>query len=240
MFASLKDLFVNYGAIEVLKGVSLELAEGEIALLLGANGAGKSTILKALSGLIPVYSGEMWFLDKRIDGLSPTNIVRSGIVHVPEGRKLFPYLSVFNNLKLGASARKDKVGIKRDLDKTFEQFPILWEKRNQRAGTLSAGQQETLAIARALMAKPKLLLVDEPSQGLAPAVISTVAKIITGINRDGVTILMVEHNLRLGLSISHKVYVLENGKIVFQAKSADLSGVEYAKRIYLGGTWQEA
>ena len=240
MFVSVRDLFVNYGKVEVIKGVSLELAEGKIGLLLGANGAGKSTILKALSGLTPLTSGEIWFMGNKINGMATNEIVKLGIVHIPEGRMLFPYLTVLSNLKLGATTRKDKVGIKKSMDEVFEYFPILWERRNQKAGTLSAGEQEMVAIARALMSRPKLLLMDEPSQGLSPALVGKVAEVITRINRDGVTILLVEHNLRLGLSVSHNVYVLENGKIGFQTESTDLSGVQYAQRIYLGGTWEEA
>jgi len=235
MFLSIRDLFVNYGALEVLKGVSLDIEEGKISLLLGANGSGKSTLLSTISGFNRPLSGTIWFEDKRIDGMTPENTVKLGISHVPEGRRVFPQMSVFDNLMTGAYLRKDKAGIKRDLEKTYGQFPVLSQRRRQQARNLSGGEQQALSISRALMNKPKLLLVDEPAQGLSPLVVNEVADIITGINQSGITILLVEHNLRLGLSLADKIYVLQNGKIAFEAKSTDLSEVEYAKKVYLGG-----
>ena len=210
-----------------LGGVSLEIDEGTVVTMIGANGAGKSTILKALSGLVRINSGEIWFSGKRIDGLSPTNIVKMGIVHVPEGRRLFPSLSVMSNLELGASLRKDGAGIKNDLDEIFKHFPRLQERRNQSAGTLSGGEQQMVAIARGLMAKPKLLLLDEPSLGLSPIMVDELVPIIKNINQTGVTVLLVEQNIGLALRVATKGYALQVGKVVLQGdidifKSADI------------------
>jgi branched-chain amino acid transport system ATP-binding protein len=235
MFLSVRDLLVNYGKLEVLKGVSLEIEEGKISVLLGANGSGKSTLLKTISGLYRPIAGSIWFQDRRIDEVSPHDIVRLGIAHVPEGKRVLTTMTVMENLEMGAYARKNKREIARDIEAICERFPVLEQKRNEKSGNLSGGEQQTLIIARALMAKPRLLLLDEPAQGLSPLLVNEIADIITGISRDGVTIVLVEHNLRLGLSLAHRVYVLENGIIAFQAKSTDLSGVEYAKKIYLGG-----
>jgi branched-chain amino acid transport system ATP-binding protein len=235
MFLSVRDLLVNYGKLEVLKGVSLEIEEGKISVLLGANGSGKSTLLKTISGLYRPIAGSIWFQDRRIDGVSPHDIVRLGIAYVPEGKRVLTTMTVMENLEMGAYTRKNKREIVRDIEAICEHFPVLEQKRNEKSGNLSGGERQTLIIARALMAKPRLLLLDEPAQGLSPLLVKEIADIITGISRDGVTIVLVEHNLRLGLSLAHRVYVLENGIIAFQAKSTDLSGVEYAKRIYLGG-----
>jgi len=235
MFLSIKDLFVNYGTLEVLKGVSLEVAEGEISLLLGANASGKSTLLKAISGLCHAASGTIWFQDIRIDRLPIDVRLQSGIAHMPEGKRLFTKMSVEENLLMGAYSRKKGREIAKDIEAIYERFPVLRQKRREPSNNLSGGQQQILAISRALMAKPKLVLMDEPSQGLAPLAVGEIADVVTEINRSGITILLVEHNLRLGLSIAQRVYVLENGKISFEAKSTDLSQVEYAKKIYLGG-----
>ena len=234
MFLSVKDLFVNYGKLEVLKGVSLDIPEGKICVLLGANGSGKSTLLRTISGLIRPISGSIWFQERRIDVMAPYNIVKLGISQIPEGRRVFAPMTVLDNLKMGAYSRRDKKEIAKDIEAMFDRFPVLGEKRSEVSSKLSGGQQQTLAVARALMAKPRLLLMDEPAQGLSPVVVNEVADVITSINQDGITIILVEHNLRLGLSLAHKVYVLENGKIAFEAKSTDLSGIEYAKKIYLG------
>lgn len=235
MFLSITDLFVNYGKLEVLKGVSLEIEEGKISLLLGANGSGKSTLLKTITGLNRPISGSILFQETKINGMASYDILRLGISHILEGRKIFPYMTVLENLELGAYLRKNKREIARDIEAMCERFPILGQKRKEQSGNLSGGEQQTLVIALALMTKAKLLLMDEPSQGLSPLLVNEVADTITGLNRDGLSIVLVEHNLRLGLSIADKVYVLENGKIAFEANSTDLSGVEYAQKIYLGG-----
>lgn len=235
MFLSVRDLFVNYGKLEVLKGVSMEIEEDKINLLLGANGSGKSTLLKTISGLNRPISGSIWFQEKRMDRMASHDIIRSGVAHILEGRKIFPQMTVLENLEIGAYARKCKRETARDLQAIYKRFPVLRRKRNEKSGELSGGEQQMLVIAQALMKKAKLLLIDEPAQGLSPFLVNEVADTITGLNRDGAGIILVEHNLRLGLSIADKVYVLENGKIAFEAKSTDLSGVEYAKKIYLGG-----
>lgn len=235
MLLSVRDLFVNYGKLEVLKGVSLDIPEGEISLLLGANGSGKSTLLKTISGLIHPVSGSIRFEGKRIERIAPHNIVKLGIAQIPEGRIVCAPMTVLDNLRIGAYVRKDKRQIAKDMEAIFERFPVLRQKQREKSGNMSGGEQQMLCTARALMSNPKLLLMDEPSQGLSPSIVSNVADIVTGINQSGITIIIVEHNLRLGLSIAHNVFVLENGKIAFQTKSTDLSQVEYAKRIYLGG-----
>jgi len=235
MFFSIRDLCVNYEQLEVLKGVSLDIPEGEISVLLGANGSGKSTLLRTISGLHRPISGSILYQDERIDGLAPHEIIRRGIAHVPEGRQVFASLTVKKNLEMGAYSRKGKKEIFKDIEAMFNRFPVLRQRQKMLGDKLSGGEQQTLAVARALMTKPRLLLMDEPAQGLSPLVVNEVADIVTEINRSGVTIILVEHNLRLGLSLAHKVYVLESGKIAFEAKATDLSGVEYAKKIYLGG-----
>jgi len=217
-----------------LGGVSLEIDEGTVVTMIGANGAGKSTILKALSGLVRINSGEIWFSGKRIDGLSPTNIVKMGIVHVPEGRRLFPSLSVMSNLELGASLRKGRAGIKNDLDEIFKHFPRLQERRNQSAGTLSGGEQQMVAIARGLMAKPKLLLLDEPSLGLSPIMVDELVPIIKNINQTGVTVLLVEQNIGLALRVATKGYALQVGKVVLQGDIDIFKSADIVKKAYLG------
>ena len=217
-----------------LNGVSLEIDEGTVVTMIGANGAGKSTILKALSGLVRINSGEIWFSGKRIDGLSPTNIVKMGIVHVPEGRRLFPSLSVMSNLELGASLRKDRAGIKNDLDEIFKHFPRLQERRNQSAGTLSGGEQQMVAIARGLMAKPKMLLLDEPSLGLSPIMVDELVPIIKNINQTGVTVLLVEQNIGLALRVATKGYALQVGKVVLQGDIDIFKSADIVKKAYLG------
>jgi branched-chain amino acid transport system ATP-binding protein len=234
MYLSIRDLYVNYGKLEVLKGVSLEVEEGKITLLLGANGSGKSTMLKTISGLISPIGGSIWFKDKRVDTLATVERLREGLAHMPEGKRLFTEMSVKENLLIGAYSRKNRKEIEKDIETVYELFPILRKRENNRSDKLSGGEQQMLVFARALMIKPKLLLMDEPAQGLSPILVNQVANIVTQINRSGITILLVEHNLRLGLSIADKVFVLENGKIAFEATSTDLSQVEYAKKIYLG------
>ncbi|MFC1908193.1 ABC transporter ATP-binding protein [Chloroflexota bacterium] len=235
MFLSIKDLFVNYGKTEVLKGVSFDIEEGKITLLLGANGSGKSTLLKTISGLIHPVSGSIWFQDKRIDKLSTVARLRAGIAHMPEGKRLFTEMSVKENLQVGAYSRKNNKEINDDIEAAYERFPVLRERQKEISAKMSGGEQQMLAIARALMIKPRLLMMDEPAQGLSPVLVNQVADAVTEINRSGITILVVEHNLRLGLSLASKVFVLDNGKIALEAKATDLSQVEYAKKIYLGG-----
>jgi branched-chain amino acid transport system ATP-binding protein len=235
MLLKVKNITVHYGKSMALDDVSVEVAEGSVVSIIGANGAGKSTILRALSGLVPLVSGEIWFLDKRIDGMATTEIVKLGIVHIPEGRKLFPYLTVLINLKLGASLRKDKAGINKDMDEVFERFPILWDRRNQKAGTLSGGEQQMLAIGRGLMAKPKLLLMDEPSLGLAPIVIDELAGVITDINQRGVSVLLVEQNIPLALRVANRGYALQVGRVVLEGDIDEFKSTETVRRAYLGG-----
>jgi branched-chain amino acid transport system ATP-binding protein len=232
---SVKDLTVHYGKAAAVNSLSLQVADGTVVTIIGANGAGKSTILKALSGLIPVSLGEIWFRERRIDGMAPHNIVSLGLVQVPEGRRLFPYLTVLSNLKLGASLRKDKVEIKKDMEEVFEHFPILKERRNQKAGTLSGGEQQMLAIARSLMARPKLLLMDEPSLGLAPILVNELIPIIRNINERGVSVLLVEQNVPLALKVGEKAYALQVGKIVLEGTIEEFKDSEIVKRAYLGG-----
>jgi branched-chain amino acid transport system ATP-binding protein len=235
MLLSVKDMTVHYGKAIAVNRVSLEVAEGTVVTIIGANGAGKSTILKALSGLIPLTSGEIWFLGRRIDGMAPFHIVSLGLSHIPEGRRLFPYLTVLSNLKLGASLREDKVGIKKDMDEVFEHFPILWERHDQKAGTLSGGEQQMLAIARSLMAKPKLLLMDEPSLGLAPLLVNELVPIIKNINEKGMSVLLVEQNVPLALQVAKSAYALQVGKIVLEGDIGEFKDSEIVKRAYLGG-----
>ena len=235
MLLKLKDVTVHYGTAEAIKGVTLEVAEGSVTSIIGANGAGKSTILKAVSGLVSLTSGEIWFYDKRIGGMAAHNIVALGVVQVPEGRRLFPHMSVLANLRMGAYLRRDKTSINRDLTDIFKLFPILWERRNQQARTLSGGEQQMVAIGRALMAKPKLLLMDEPSLGLAPLVIEGLTNTIKHINKDGISVLLVEQNAGLVTSVSERAYVLEVGKVVLEGNIKELIASEHVHRAFLGG-----
>jgi branched-chain amino acid transport system ATP-binding protein len=235
MLLRVKNITAHYGKSMALDDVSLEVAEGSVVSIIGANGAGKSTILRVISGLTPLTSGEVWFRDKRIDGMETTESVKLGIVHIPEGRKLFPYLTALSNLKLGASLRKDKPGIKKDMDKVFERFPILWERRNQQAGTLSGGEQQMLAIARGLMAKPMLLLMDEPSLGLAPIMVDEVGQVIKDINQRGVSVLLVEQNVPLALRVADRGYALQVGRVVLEGDIDKFKSTEIVRRAYLGG-----
>jgi branched-chain amino acid transport system ATP-binding protein len=225
---------VQYGKATALHGVSMEVGEGLVVSLVGANGAGKTTILRALSGLIPLTSGEIWFGDKKINGMSPSDIVKLGLVHIPQGRRLSPYLTVLSNLKLGASLRQDKAGVKRDMDIVFEHFPILYERRSQRAGTLSGGEQQMVAIGRGLMANPKLLLMDEPSLGLAPKLVAELVPVIRTINQRGISVLLVEQNVSLALGVAHKGYALQVGKIVLEGDIDKFKTSEVVKQAYLG------
>ena len=234
MLLRVKDLSVYYGKAMALENVSLEVAQGAVVTIIGANGAGKSTILKVLSGLWPSTSGEVYFDNKKIEGMEPYEIVSLGLVHIPEGRRLFPYLNVLENLKLGASLRKDKEGIKQDLEGVFTHFPILRDRRKQKAGSLSGGEQMMLAIARGLMSKPRLLLMDEPTLGLAPVMVVELVSVIQAINKTGVSVLLVEQNVFLALQVAHRGYVLEVGKIILEGNIDQFKNSELVKRAYLG------
>jgi len=234
MLLQISDLIVHYGGAEVLKGISLKVLEGEIVTLLGSNGAGKTTTLRIISRLKNATSGEIWFERERIDRMPPQMVVRKGIGHAPQGRALFPYMSVFENLRLGSFLRRDKGVVNRDLETIYEYFPRLRERKKQLVRTLSGGEQQMLAIARALMGKPKLLLLDEPSLGLSPLMVREIGRVIVGINRNGTSVLLVEQNAQLALRLAHRGYVLETGKIVLQGKTEDLLQGEIVKRAYLG------
>jgi branched-chain amino acid transport system ATP-binding protein len=231
----IKEIHASYGPILALRNVSLEVPEHGIITILGANGAGKSTTLRAISGLVRISSGSIEFEGHRIDRLAPERIVEMGIVQVPEGRQLFTDLSVLENLRLGAYTRRDGDGVRRDMQRVFEYFPVLAERQKQSAGTLSGGEQQMLAIGRALMAKPRLLLLDEPSLGLAPIVTREIFDIVTTLNADeGLTILLVEQNARLALGIAQYGYVLETGTVVLHNASESLRQDEDVRRSYLG------
>jgi len=231
----IKNLNVHYGVIHALKNVSLTVNKGEIITLIGANGAGKSTTLRTISGLIKATSGEILLEGKNITGISATQRVEMGISQVPEGRRIFPEMTVLENLELGAFVRKDKHKIKEDLENVFKMFPILNERKKQVAGTLSGGEQQMLAIGRALMSKPRILLMDEPSMGLAPLLVREIFEIIRDINKAGTTILLVEQNASMALSIAHRAYVIENGSIVITGTGEELAKSDEIKRAYLGG-----
>jgi branched-chain amino acid transport system ATP-binding protein len=234
MLLKLSNVTVHYGTAEAVKDITIMLEEGTVVSVIGANGAGKSTILKAISGLVPLYSGEVEFLGKEINGMPINKIVGLGIAHVPEGRKLFPYMSVMANIKLGAYLRKDKAGIITDLEEVFRLFPRLKERRNQKAGSLSGGEQQMLAIGRALMARPRLLMMDEPSLGLAPLVINHLADAIIDINRSGISVLLVEQNAGLVTKVSQKCYVIEVGKVVLEGDVKKLIANDSVRRAFLG------
>lgn len=234
MLLELKEIRVHYDTLEAVKGVSLSVAEGEIVALLGANGAGKSTIMRTIAGLKAPTSGEIWYKGDRIDGLSPQDIVRRRIALVPEARRLFPFMSVHENLKIGAYKRKDR-DIEKDIEEVYQRFPILKERRSLDAQALSGGEQQMLAIARALMARPDLLLLDEPTLGLSPLMRAEIANIITNINQRGVSVLLVEQNARLALRLAHRGYVTETGRISLEGTAQDLLSDEQVKRIYLAG-----
>ena len=229
------NIDVYYGAIHALKGISLEVNEGEIVTLIGANGAGKSTTLRTISGLLQPKTGSITFLGQSIAGVRAHEIVKKGISQVPEGRRVFAEMTVMENLDLGAFVRKDKAGIQQDLKHVFELFPRLEERKNQSAGTLSGGEQQMLAMGRALMSRPKLLLLDEPSMGLAPLLIKEIFNIIVDINKSGTTVLLVEQNANMALSIANRAYVLETGRITLSGKAQDLAASEDVRKAYLGG-----
>lgn len=235
MMLEVKDLNVSYGAIKALKGISFNVDEGEIITLIGSNGAGKTTTLHSVSNLIKKQSGTISFEGNDITTLTADKIVRQHLIQVPEGRRIFANLSVKENLELGAFLRNDKAEIKKDLEKVFVLFPRLKERLKQNAGTLSGGEQQMLAMGRALMSKPKLLLLDEPSMGLAPILVDEIFEIIKRINADGTTILLVEQNAFKALSIADRAYILETGNIIKEGKACDLINDDSVKNAYLGG-----
>ncbi|MBQ7497706.1 MAG: ABC transporter ATP-binding protein [Selenomonas sp.] len=229
------NLHVYYGAIHAIKGVSLEVNQGEIVTLIGANGAGKSTTLRTISGLLKPKEGTIAFEGQPIGGVPAHEIVKRGISQVPEGRRIFADMTVMENLDLGAFTRSDKDGIKADLKTVFERFPRLEERKEQLAGTLSGGEQQMLAMGRALMSRPRLLLLDEPSMGLAPLLIREIFSIIVDINKTGTTVLLVEQNANMALSIAHRAYVLETGRITLSGDAKELAASEEVRKAYLGG-----
>ena len=234
MLLDVRDLRVHYGKAEALKGISVGIDAGKIVTLIGANGAGKTTTLRTISGLKQPTSGEIRFEGTRIEGLSLHEIVKLGIAHVPEGRRVFATMSVLENLQMGAYLRKDKRKISEDLESIYAHFPMLKGRMGQPAGSLSGGEQQMLATSRALMTDPKLLLMDEPSMGLSPILVAEVGKIIRDINREGISIILVEQNARMALSIAHFCYVLEVGRITTQGTAEELAGDEKVKKAYLG------
>ena len=232
---ALQDLHVNYGAVSALRGVSLHLHAGEVVALLGANGAGKSTTLRAISGLIKAASGQILLDGSPLTNLSPTEVVARGVAHCPEGRRVFSGMSVLENLRLGASVRSDGEGIKSDTERMLSLFPILAERRSQAAGTLSGGEQQMLALARALMARPRVLLLDEPSLGVAPLIVKAIFKTLRELRGAGVTILLVEQNARAALGLADRAYVLRTGSVALSGSAAELSKSEEVAQAYLGG-----
>lgn len=231
---SVKDLNVYYGVIHAIQNVSFEVEEGEIIALLGANGAGKTTILHTITGLVPAKSGSVEFMGQDLRKTPAHKIVSMGVAHVPEGRRIFAQLSVYENLKMGAYTRKDKNEIAESLETVYTRFPRLKERRNQMAGTLSGGEQQMLAMGRALMSHPKIMLMDEPSMGLSPIFVTEIFDIIQAINESGTTVLLVEQNARKTLSIADRAYVLETGKVALSGKASDLMDDPSVKKAYLG------
>ena len=231
---SLNDLHVSYGAIEALRGISLHVEEGEIVTLIGANGAGKTTTLRAISGLLSPRSGSVEFDGQPITRLAPHKIVQRRLVHVPEGRGIFANLTVEENLQLGAYTQHDAKQVAADRERAFELFPRVRERLSQNAGTLSGGEQQMVAIARAILARPRLLLLDEPSLGLAPQIVQTIFQVIREINAQGTTILLVEQNARMSLQVAHRAYVLEVGEITMSGAAADLAASDEVRKAYLG------
>jgi branched-chain amino acid transport system ATP-binding protein len=234
LLVEINDINVSYGDVQVLHEVALEVREGEIVTIVGANGAGKSTLLKTIAGILRSTRGEIQFLGERIDHLYPHQIVEKGLVRIPEGRKIFPSLSVLEHLELGSYLPKAKAKRSESLEKVFSLFPVLKERSKQVAGTLSGGEQQMLAIGRGLMSLPRLLMLDEPSLGLAPLLVREIFRTVREINKEGTTILLVEQNVFNALDMAHQGYVLENGRIVLRGKSRDLLGNEHIKESYLG------
>jgi branched-chain amino acid transport system ATP-binding protein len=235
MLLDIKNLSVFYGKARALDGISLDVEQGEVVSIVGANGAGKTTILRTISGLKKASSGEIWYQNKRIDKLPPHEMVKLGIAQIPAGRMIFASMSVADNLKIGAYLRTDKQKIGQDLEHVYQLFPILKEKQSQNGGSLSGGQQQMLAIGRALMARPKLLLMDEPSTGLSPKLVAEIGQIITDINKEGISILLVEQNCRMALKLANRAYILELGSISLTGLACDLVNNDIVKKCYLGG-----
>ncbi len=231
---TLDQLYVNYGAIKALKSISCRVERGEIVALIGANGAGKTTILNAISGIVPTLSGAVTFLGETITAIPPHEIVKRGISQVPEGRRVFANMSVLENLEMGAYIRNDKSAILEEIDQVFARFPRLFERKKQLAKTLSGGEQQMLAMGRALMSRPKLLLLDEPSMGLAPMLVAQIFTIIQEINDGGMTIMLVEQNANMALSIANRAYVLETGEVVLQGPADELAANPEVRKAYLG------
>jgi branched-chain amino acid transport system ATP-binding protein len=235
MYFELRNISVHYDKVQALNNVSLNLEKSEIVALIGANGAGKTSTLRAITGLVRPSAGEIWFDEKRIDRLKPADIVALGISMVPEGRHVYPFMSVKDNLLMGAFLRKDKKEIEQDLQKSFTRFPRLKERLRQQAGSLSGGEQQMVVISRALMARPRLLLLDEPSLGLAPKVVRDIARAIVEINRDEkISVILVEQNSRMALKISNRAYALETGRIALTGRSTDLLHDDHIRKLYLG------
>lgn len=235
MFFAIKNLNVFYGVIHALKDITINVDEGEIVTLIGSNGAGKTSTLRAISSLVKIKSGEIIFKDKNITGSRAADIVKMGISHVPEGRRIFPDMTVAENLSMGAYLRKDKAGIKQDLEMVFDRFPILKQREKQLGGTLSGGEQQMLTMGRALMSKPKLMLLDEPSMGLSPIYVAQIFSIIKDINKTGTTILLVEQNANMALHLAKRAYILETGNIVKSGEAEELLNSDDVRNAYLGG-----
>jgi len=229
-----ENVYVNYGAIKALQNVSFQITEGEIVALIGANGAGKTTILNTISNIVPSVNGKILYKGKDVTKTPPHDIVKLGISQVPEGRRVFAKMSVLENLEMGAYTRSDKAEIASDMEKIFQRFPRLNERKKQPAKTLSGGEQQMLAMGRALMSRPKLLLLDEPSMGLAPMLVEQIFQIIQEINKSGTTILLVEQNANMALSIAHRAYVLETGEVVLQGDAKELASNPEVRKAYLG------
>ncbi|MDE0200823.1 MAG: ABC transporter ATP-binding protein [Rhodospirillaceae bacterium] len=236
LYFEARDLVVRYDRVSAVRGVSISLRQGEVVALVGANGAGKTSILRAATGLTRPAGGEIWFDGHRLDGQNIDRIVTRGVVMVPEGRRIFPYMNVRDNLLLGAHRRRGSGEIRADLDRVYQRFPVLRERQRQQGGSLSGGEQQMVSMGRALMARPKLLLLDEPSLGLAPMMVREIARAITAINADdGVSVILVEQNSRMALKISHRAYVLETGSVALAGPSDELMGNDHVRRVYLGG-----
>lgn len=234
MLLKVDNLVVFYGPVEAIHDVSFQVDEGEIVSIVGNNGAGKTTILKTISGVVPIATGDILFHDKSIKGMSASSLVKAGIAQTPEGRMVFPNSTVYDNLLSGAYIRSDREGIKKDIEMFCERFPILGERRKQKAGLLSGGQQQMLAIARSLMSRPKLLMLDEPSLGLAPVIVSEVYKIIEEIRKDGTSILLVEQNAKKALSIADRAYILVTGEITLSGTGMEMLNNDSVRQAYLG------